>query len=138
MDRSDILEFLRQNRLGVVATVGPQGEPQAAVMGLAVTPQLELVFDTLASTRKVANLRRDGRVAVAVGWSDERTVQLQGVADEPTGEELERIREAYFAAFPDGRERLRWEGILHVRVRPTWIRFTDYRGVAPQVFELVP
>jgi len=53
-------------------------------------------------------------------------VQLEGIADEPTGAERDRILEAYFAAYPDGRDRLAWNGITHFRVRPTWIRYSDF------------
>ena len=67
-----------------------------------MTDDLELVFDTLASTRKAANLRRDARVAVVIGWDEAQTVQLEGVADEPAGAELARLQAAYFGAFADG------------------------------------
>ncbi|HEX7450933.1 MAG TPA: pyridoxamine 5'-phosphate oxidase family protein, partial [Polyangiaceae bacterium] len=63
------------------------GAPQAAVVGYAVSDDLELVFDTLGSTRKAHNLRRDSRVALVVGWDDDQTVQIEGIADEPCGEE---------------------------------------------------
>ncbi|MGH7626111.1 MAG: hypothetical protein ACREOJ_12440 [Gemmatimonadaceae bacterium] len=55
------------------------------------------------------------------GWvaGDERTVQFEGIADEPVGVELERIQETYFAAWPDGPPRASWPGITYFRVRPT-------------------
>jgi Pyridoxamine 5'-phosphate oxidase len=62
------------------------------------------VFDTLAFSRKAANLRANSRVALVIGgWndSDPRTVQYEGVADFPTGAELERLKQVYFAAFLD-------------------------------------
>jgi PPOX class probable F420-dependent enzyme len=124
--RSELLAFLRAHRLVVVATTSAEGQPQAAVVGYGVSDDLEIVFDTLASTRKHANLRRDPRVALVIGWDDERTVQIEGLADFPTGDELDRIRECYFAAYPDGRDRLGWPGITHVRIRPSWLRYSDF------------
>jgi hypothetical protein len=38
--------------------VAAGGAPQAAVVGIVVSDALELFFDTLGSTRKMANLRR--------------------------------------------------------------------------------
>lgn len=73
MTRSQLLEFLRKHRLGVLSTVSLSGEPEAAVVGIAVTDRLELVFDTLASTRKVLNLRRLPKIAFVVGWDTEIT-----------------------------------------------------------------
>jgi len=125
--RAELLAFLRRHRLCVQASVSPSGAPQAAVVGYAVGDDLEIVFDTLGTTRKMQNLRREPRVALVVGWDDEQTVQIEGVADEPAGAELERVRAVYFAAWPDGVQRLSWKGITHVRVRPTWARYSDFR-----------
>src|SRR6185369_6461632 len=104
MTRAELLPFLQKHRLGVQSTVSPSGDPQAAVVGIAVTPDLEIVFDTLDTTRKCRNLRADPRIAFVIGWNEEITVQLEGVADEPTGIERDRILEIYFAAYPECRE----------------------------------
>jgi pyridoxine/pyridoxamine 5'-phosphate oxidase len=137
MTRQEFVDFIRRHRWGVVATVAATGGPEAAVVGVAVTDDLELVFDTLGSTRKAENLRRDGRVAVVVGWDEEQTAQIEGLADEPAGAALEACRRAYFAHFPDGPTRLAWPGITYFRVRPTWVRFSDFRRPTPKIVELL-
>jgi hypothetical protein len=48
-----------------------------------------------------------------------------------TGAELDRLREVYFAAYPDGRERLAWPGLTRFRIVPTWGRFSDL-GASPE------
>ena len=136
MTRAELIEFLQTQKWAVVSSVAESGAPQAAVVGVAVTEKMELVFDTLGSTRKAMNLRRDGRVAVVMGWDEGQTVQIEGVADEPTAAELERLRRTYFAKFPDGPTRLAWPGLTYFRVRPTWVRYSDFRGAAPVVVEL--
>ncbi len=140
MERSELLRFLRGHELAVLASSGPDGAPQAAVVGFAVTDELELVFDTVDYARKARNIRRDPRVAFVVGGmipGDERTVQGEGVADEPTGAELERLRAVYFERFPEGHERLAsWPGLIHVRVRPDWIRYSDFDRSPPEIVEL--
>jgi hypothetical protein len=135
---SELLTFMRLNRLAVEASVSPHEAPQAAVVGIAVTDAFELVFDTIESTRKLPNLRRNPRIAFVIGgWveGDARTVQYEGVADEPRGSERERIRSVYFDVWPDGREREAWPGLAYVRVRPTWIRYSDYNRVPPLIEE---
>jgi len=134
--KADLVAFIRAHKWGVVASTGPSGEAQAAVVGVAVTDDLEVVFDTLASTRKAANLRRDARIAVVIGWDEAQTVQLEGVADEPAGAELARIQAVYFAAFADGPSRLAWPGITYFRVRPRWLRTSDFRGAEPAIHEM--
>ena len=86
------------------------------------------MFDTVTTSRKYRNLQADPRCAIVV-WNDAITVQIEGVADEPTGEELERVRACYFAAYPDGRDRLRdWADLTYIRVRPRWARYSDFAG----------
>lgn len=134
-----LLDFLRRHRLAVQASVSATGRPQAAVVGIAVTDKFEIVFDTLESTRKAQNLRRNRRLALVIGGldaGDERTVQYEGVADEPSGEELERLKSVYYAVFPDGPSRLGWPGLVYVRVRPTWVRYSDYNVDPPEIVEL--
>jgi pyridoxine/pyridoxamine 5'-phosphate oxidase len=128
MTRDELLPFLRKHRLGVQSTVSPSGDPQAAVVGIAVTPELEIIFDTVDTSRKCLNLRANPRIAFVIGWDQEITVQLEGIADEPTGKERERTLEVYFAAYPECRDHLAWKGITHFRVRPTWIRYSDFNA----------
>jgi general stress protein 26 len=135
MTRAELIHFLRKHKLAVQASVAPGGAPQAAVVGFAVSDELELIFDTLANTRKHENLRADPRIALVVGWDEEITAQIEGIADFPAGAELERVRECYFVAYPDGRDRLAWPGLTHVRVRPTWIRYSDFTQDPPDIFE---
>jgi hypothetical protein len=137
MKRSDLLEFMRREKHAVQASTGPDG-PQAAVVGIVVSDDFEIFFDTLDTTRKAQNLRRDPTAAFVVGGSgreDERTVQYQGIADEPAALELARLKQLYFSRFPDGPSRESWKGITYFRVRPTWLRFSDYSREPPLIVE---
>ena len=135
MELAELVRFMRQTKLAVQASLSAEGAPQAAVIGFVVSDQAELFFDTSSSSRKARNLRREPQIALVVGW-DERTVQYEGIADEPTGEELARFKALYFASFPDGRERERWPDIAYFRVRPRWARLSDFTGPTPSVQEL--
>jgi uncharacterized protein YhbP (UPF0306 family) len=138
MERSEVLEFLRSQRWAIQASTSPQSRVQAAVVGFAINEQFEIVFDTINSTRKAQNLRSNPNVALVVGGvtdGDERTVQYEGVADFPEEQELKQLQELYFAKFPDGRSRLSWTGITYVRVRPRWLRFSNFNANPPVVVE---
>jgi PPOX class probable F420-dependent enzyme len=134
--RAEIYAFLRGHRLAVITTVSPEGSPQAAVIGIAVTEALDIVFDTLSTSRKYANLRADPRVALVIGWQAEQTVQVEGVAEVLSGDALDACKQVYFTAFPDGRERERWPDIAYVRVRPRWLRYSDFSPTPPKIEEL--
>lgn len=140
MNPAKLLEFLRLHRLAVQASVSVANGPQAAIVGFAISDQFEIVFDTLGSTRKAENLRRNSRIALVIGgWSsgDERTVQCEGEVDEPAGAERARIAEVYYAAYSDGRERAKWPGLTYFRVKPTWIRYSDYNRNPPEIVEFL-
>jgi hypothetical protein len=62
-------------------------------------------------------------------------VQYEGTADEPQGEERDRLTAVYYAVYPDGRDRLSWPGLTYVRVRPRWIRYSDFGQATPQIVE---
>jgi hypothetical protein len=133
-----LLRFLQSHRLAVQASVSPELRAQAAVVGFAVSDRFEIVFDTVESTRKARNLRSNQHVALVVGGlmpGDERTAQIDGIADEPDGNDLERLKIVYYEAYPDGPNRLSWPGLIYVRVRPTWVRFSDYTVEPPVIVE---
>lgn len=123
--KSDALAFLRAAPLGAISTVSEDGSPEVAVVNLAVTDDLELVFETLQTTRKCTNLRRDPRVAI-VAWHGDETLQYQGIADEPDQYALGPLLETYFAAQPHALDHCGWPGLTYVRVRPRWIRLSRY------------
>jgi hypothetical protein len=131
---AELLTFMREHPLAVQASVSAAQGAQAAVVGIVVTDDFEVFFDTAATSRKVDNLRRNPQIAFVIGGTtvgDERTVQYEGIADEPAGAELERLKELYFESFPDGRERESWPGITN----PTWVRYTDFNQDPPATIE---
>ena len=126
LTQSDIYKFLQWHHLMVVATAAPSGNPEAALVEFAVTERLEVLFDTVDVTRKCHNLRASGRVACVVGWDGAETLQLEGVADEPSGEELDKLLRVYFEGCPKGLGRQGWPGLTYFRIRPTWARLSNY------------
>ncbi len=136
MTRAELLKFIQPIEHVVLSTVTADEKPQAAVVGIVVTDGLELFFDTSNASRKCANLRANPNIAFVIGWDDRQTVQYEGVADEPTGDELKRLKQLYFARFKDGPVRERWPDITYFRVRPRWARYSDFRGEAAKIFEL--
>jgi len=124
--KRNLYDFIAAQRFAVVATNSANGPPEAAVVGISVTPDLELIFETTDATRKHANLRRDPRASFVIGGDDQRTLQYEGVADEPMGTELERLKTTFFSAWPELHSHEGWPGLTYFRVKPRWIRFSSY------------
>jgi pyridoxine/pyridoxamine 5'-phosphate oxidase len=121
----------------VAGSISTDGAPQSALVGIAVTEDLEIVFDTLNTTRKYRNLVSNSKASVVVGWEGETTAQFEGEAFLPEGEELARYKEVYFSKWPDGVDRQNWPGLVYFVVRPRWIRFSDFDQRPPRVEEMV-
>jgi general stress protein 26 len=136
MNVDEVYQFMRSERLGVLATVSEEGRPEAALMGYAVTPQLEIIFDTVKASRKYPNLKKNPQVAWVIGCATEVTLQYEGVAEELDGEELAKFKKTYFAAFPEGPARESWPGIAYFVVRPKWVRYCDYDPVKRRIEEM--
>jgi pyridoxine/pyridoxamine 5'-phosphate oxidase len=139
MNPSELLQFLQNHKLAVQASVNPENGPQAAMVGVAVTDRFEIIFDTMDGTRKAMNLAKNPKIALVFGgWEpgEERTAQVEGLADRPGGEELARLKPFYYRQYPDGIHRTPWPGLVYIRVKPDWIRFSDFHQDPPfiQVF----
>lgn len=126
MDMEEVYNFMNGEELGVLSTLAADGTPQAALVGVAITKELELVFDTVKSSRKYPNMKRNPRVAFVIGCTPEITVQYEGIAEELEGEAQAKYKRIYFAKFTDGPAREGWAGITYFVVRPKWVRFCDY------------
>ena len=85
MTKAELCNYLVQCKLGVLGTIGPDKRPQSSLVGIAVTSQLEVVFDTVKSSRKYGNLIALPSCSFAVGWDGEQTVQYEGEAEELAG-----------------------------------------------------
>jgi hypothetical protein len=139
MELPDILKFLRSHRLAVEASISSGASPQAALVGYGITDDLEIVFDTLDSSRKAQNLRSHPAIALVIGgWlaGDERTVQYEGVAMEASGELLERARPHYWAAWPEVASHAAWPGLTWFVISPRWLRYSDFQQSPALIVEL--
>ncbi len=140
MTNSDLYGFISGRKLGVISSLSStglssSGSVQSALVGIAVTRDLEIIFDTVKTSRKYSNLISNSACSLVVGWSGEQTLQYEGNATELSGTELQRCQAAYFKAWPDGPSRMTWPGIVYFCVRPMWIRYSDFDANPPLIQE---
>lgn len=80
-----ILRFLEERACCVLATVDPDGNPDASVVYYGIEPDFGLTFLTKRDTKKSGNLHFNNRiVAVIYDEALQATVQVKGVAEEVT------------------------------------------------------
>ncbi len=139
MTRHQLLGFMRAGKYAVQASGSRDGVPQAAIVGIVVTDDFEIVFDTLEASRKAANLRKNPSIAFVIGGCDDgtaATLQYQGVTDEPSGAELARLRESVLRAVSGWSRPPACRRRDLVRARPTWMRFSNFAVDPPEIIEI--
>jgi len=132
---ADLFRFIAKSRLAVLSSAGPSGTPQSALVGFAVTEKLEIIFDTVKSSRKYGNLVARPECSFVFGWSGEQTLQYEGMAEELAGGALREFKDVYFRVWPDGPARLSWPGIVYFMVKPKWVRYSDFDQRPPLIRE---
>jgi general stress protein 26 len=123
-----VYQFIKQQSLGVISTVNMANQPESALVGIAVTINFEIIFDTVKTSRKYNNLVNVPNVSLVIGWDNETTIQYEGTA-EVLGDdkEAENLKEIYYRSFPDGRERAEtWPDLVHIKVTPQWLRYSNF------------
>jgi general stress protein 26 len=123
-----VYQFINQHSLGIVATTNKANEPEAALVGIAVSVNLEIIFDTVKISRKYHNILQNPKVALVIGWDNETTVQYEGMAEILGNDtDAENFKHIYYRAFPDGRERAdTWPGLVHIKIKPRWLRYSNF------------
>ncbi|HEX4850257.1 MAG TPA: pyridoxamine 5'-phosphate oxidase family protein [Puia sp.] len=128
MEAKFLYDFIKRHSLAVLSAVNKENKPESALVGIAVSPKLEIIFDTVKHSRKYPNLVIHPNVSLVIGWNDETTLQFEGKAIElGNSKNDEEFREIYYEVYPDGRNRAaNWPGIVHFVVQPKWIRYSNY------------
>ena len=125
-----LLEYLRKERIAVLAVEMSNGAPHGATVHFAHTEDpLTFVFETSAKYRKAEPLQGNGavRATVVVGFVEgptEKTFQTDGSAalvgkDDP-------LVAAYLAKFPEKAKKAEDPDNIFFAFTPFWWRFTDW------------
>ena len=137
MERRSLYEFIKQNKFAILATISKSNSPQSACVGIAVTPELNLIFDTTTDSRIYQNLINNPSVSFVIGWEHGKTMQYEGIAKHLDKEIPGEWLDTYFEMFPDGIERKNdIRNITYFLVEPKWIRFSDFNPLPPEIEEM--
>lgn len=100
----DILTLLDENRIMSLATLRPDGWPQATMVGY-VHDGFSLYFSVAATSQKLGNIRRDPRVSIAVGRDEPRSIRglsmAAKVAEVTEADEIARLNRTLRARYPE-------------------------------------
>jgi general stress protein 26 len=131
--KSKILEVLRSHHTMALATIRPDGYPQATTV-YYIHDEFNLYFAVDAASQKVGNIKLNNKVSVAIASEDQDFYKLRGfsmsgiatrVVDERKAEELS-LR--LFRAFPQSKRFVPEDPkqLVVFEVRPVAISLVDY------------
>ncbi|OGE86022.1 MAG: hypothetical protein A3J48_03245 [Candidatus Doudnabacteria bacterium RIFCSPHIGHO2_02_FULL_46_11] len=127
-----ILDFIKNERVGVLAVEMLDGSPHAATVHIANTENpLQFFFETYKDYRKSESLfgRDKSRASLVVGCNEQnrQTVQLDGeVRLLKNDEEKKLFEEVYLGKFPEKLEKSKDPKVVFFTFIPNWWRFTGW------------
>ena len=78
--RSKILEVLQHHHTMTLATIRPDGYPQATTVNYIHDDDLSLYFATDATSQKSGNIKRNNKVSVAIASETQDFYKLRGLS----------------------------------------------------------
>lgn len=134
MSLEDAKKYMDGFKECVVATVNPEGNPQAATVGFSIDEKFQVIIATNESTRKANNISNNSNIALVVGFSGDTTLQYEGIAEKTPTNELGSRLEEHFKKLPGAKKFANDAGQAYFLIKPTWLRFTDYTA-EDEIFE---
>jgi len=136
MDKKKIiLDFIRKQKLAVLATVGDV-VPESSVLEFGETNNLEIILDMFVSSRKYKNMKKNPNVSLVIGWDENITIQYEGVAEELKRGKKVKYQQIYWMKNPTAKRWADKEGITYFKITPKWIRYSDLNNHPWKIFEI--
>jgi nitroimidazol reductase NimA-like FMN-containing flavoprotein (pyridoxamine 5'-phosphate oxidase superfamily) len=131
--RETILDLLARHNNMTIATIRPDGYPQATTVGY-VNDGLDIYFGCGAQSQKAKNLALNSKVSIAIdrdyeSWNQIQGLSLAGTAARVTdADEIKKVGGLLFAKFPQAADFSQDELLATVifRVTPSVISVLDY------------
>ena len=128
----EILDYIKSQRIGVLAVEMPDGSPHAATVHFANAENpLIFYFETDRDYRKSEALfgRDKSRASFVVGVDDQnkKTLQIDGEVRFIKDSEEKLFREVYFSKFPEKIAKITPQKVFFL-LTPTWWRYSDWTG----------
>ena len=131
------LTFITPQLHMVIATSGPKGQPEAALVGFVNKPDFTLMFGTYNTSRKYTNIMHNSNVAIVFGQNEGITVQYEGTASLLEEDELVEYKNIYFAKHPTTRKYERDAPQVYIKVAPRWLRWVDNTKEVEEIEEVI-
>ena len=128
-EKQQIIEFLKARNFCIIATVGPDAQPEAAFVGYASNDIIEIVIGTSKASRKYQNIVENPKTALVIADTTGE-IQYEGRAVTlDTKAYLSLIENGQFKPLPGFDKYRNDPNQVWLRITPTWIRFIQHGDV---------
>ncbi len=129
---SEILEYLKTQRIGVFAIEMLDGSPHAATVHFAHAENpFQFYIETGINCRKSEPLLKNSsaRATLVIGTDENnmKTLQMDGIARIVKDSENDFFIDTYLKKFPSKEGKVKDPEAVYIIFTPTWYRFTDWK-----------
>ena len=107
-----------------IATVTPEGKPQAAAILFAADSKLDFFFETSPEYRKARNLSENPNAAISIA-NEACSLQVEGIVSFLQGKEALNAKRLLAKKMPGIKKWVEKKGQLILRLTPSWVRLWD-------------
>lgn len=138
----EVYNYIKDQRVGVLAVEMDDGSPHAATVHFAYTEQpFVLYFKTSSETRKAQPLvsKRTVRASYVIGANEAemKTLQMDGYIENVGPEEKPVFEETFHGRFPEKIKKEPDPKAVFIKFTPTWWRFTDWTQPGGKIVKLI-
>ena len=136
--QKEILDFITNQRVGVLAIEMPDGSPHAATVHFAHSADpLIFYFETNRDYKKSEALfgKDLSRASFVIGTDEGtmKTFQTDGSAQLVKAADMEQFKSIYLGKFSEKKDKSKDPKFVAFTFTPTWWRYTDFAGPSGKV-----
>lgn len=131
-----VKDYICNCPLAVISTIHSfNNSSESALIAFAQGNEFELYFMAFVDSRKYANLQNNHTVSLVIGF-DYTTVQYEGIASELKEDAAKEALHAFSCkASPCTSDFLNNPRARFFKVKPKWLRYSDYRICPAEIVE---
>lgn len=141
-----VTTFIKSNRLAVIATVAPNGIPEAALVYYGWDQDLKIDCCTYNTSRKFQNIQTNNKVALVIGQEVKAVeLQLQGTAEIVTDKSKKAdMMDKYAKKATENRDSIYFPPLLSltaespmefIQISIEWFKYSVFESHYPNIME---
>jgi len=139
MEKEKVLQFLKSERLCVLATADKSSKPEAAMVCFFVKDDLSIFLYTDPRSRKAKNLGENSQASLVIcNLEKQIEIQVDGKTTILEGDEAQKAKEYIVSVDPGQKPHMEKRPVIFIFFKPDWIRYCNFSVEPDEIFEFKP